>query len=212
MKIWWRGHASFVIETLGKRILTDPYGSYVGYPMHPITADIVTISHEHRDHNDVPSVSGNPLVIRGTFETEIDGIFIRGVNTFHDTKGGKERGSNKVFIISSEGLQLVHLGDLGHPLSPQQVQAIGPVDILMVPVGGTYTIDAAGAAAAVRTLKPKIVIPMHYLTQYVTLPIEPVEKFTSLYGQVVQRSFLEVEAAFLGPEMQVVLLEYQTSG
>lgn len=209
MKIWWRGHASFVIETLGKRIVTDPYGASVGYPMTPIPADIVTISHEHGDHNDVPSVSGNPLVFRGTFETEADGIFIRGVNTFHDTHGGQERGTNKVFIISAEGLQLVHLGDLGHPLTPQQVQEIGPVDILMVPVGGTYTIDAAGAAAVVKTLKPKIVLPMHYLTKYVKLPIQPVEKFTSLYSQVVKKSVLEVDAASIGPEMQVIVLEYQ---
>ncbi len=209
MKIWWRGHSSFVIETLGKKIVTDPYGSYVGYPMIPITADIVTISHEHRDHNDVPSVSGNPLVFRGTFETEIDGIFIRGVNTFHDASGGQERGPNKVFIISSEGLQLVHLGDLGQSLSPQQVQEIGPVDILMIPVGGKFTIDAVGAAAVVQALKPKITIPMHYLTPFVTLPIEPVDKFTSLYNKVVRKPFLEVDAGSLGQEMQVVLLEYQ---
>lgn len=208
MKIWWRGHASFIIEADGKRIVTDPFNAKLGYPLAPPKADIVTVSHEHWDHNAVEAVRGRPRIIRGAGTTVIDGITLEGIASHHDRKSGRERGTNTIFKLVTEGLRLVHLGDLGHPLTASQVEQIGPVDILMVPVGGIYTIDADDAVALVYELQPKVVIPMHFSTPHLTFSLEPLEKFTSAYDQIVKKPCLEIGLDDLGKQTRVIVLDY----
>ena len=182
MKIKFLGHASFLITSEdGLRIITDPYkpGCFDGgIKYEPITeeADIVTISHEHDDHNctDIP---GNPVFVRGAGKKDIKGIAINGTDVFHDTSGGKERGKNTIFNMTVDGMRVVHLGDLGHELSDQEVENIGVVDILFVPVGGYFTIDAAVAEKVIERLHPKIVIPMHFKTDKCGFPIAAVNEF-----------------------------------
>jgi L-ascorbate metabolism protein UlaG (beta-lactamase superfamily) len=183
MKVKFLGHASFLITSEdGTRIITDPYrpGCFAGgIKYEPITeeADIVTISHDHDDHN-CTDIQGDPTFIRGAGEKESKGIKITGTDVFHDESGGKERGKNTVFKMMIDGMSVVHLGDLGHPLSDHQVQEIGKVDVLLIPVGGYFTIDAVTADNITKQLDPKIVIPMHYKTEKCGFPIAAVDEYT----------------------------------
>jgi L-ascorbate metabolism protein UlaG (beta-lactamase superfamily) len=182
MKIKFFGHASFLITSdTGVRIITDPYkpGCFDGgIKYKPITeeADIVTISHEHDDHNET-KINGNPSFVKGADGKEIKGITMKGVGVYHDESKGKERGQNTIFNIVIDGVHVVHLGDLGHALSSSDVEKIGNVDILFVPIGGYFTIDAKTAEGVVNVLEPKIVIPMHFKTDKCGFPIAPVEDF-----------------------------------
>jgi len=212
VEIRWLGHACFQIRSAaGFTILTDPPDREVGYPRIETKADVVTVSHQHFDHNAVALVPGKPKVIEEPGIHQVEGITFRGVSTFHDTSGGKQRGKNLVFVFQVDGLNLCHLGDLGHVLDAAQVAEIGPVDILMVPVGGYYTIDAAAAKEVVEALKPHIVLPMHYKTPVMpeaNFPIAPVTDFTRYFDRVVEREVLEVDKDSLPPEQQVVVLHY----
>lgn len=182
MMINYLGHAAFLIITQnGTRIIMDPYnhmayGDSFRYQAVDETADIVTISHDHDDHN-FNDIKGNPRYIKEPGHWVIDSITIDGYESFHDDQKGKQRGKNIIFTVHGDGLSIVHLGDLGHPLSDNQIKQIGPVDILLIPVGGKYTIDAATAGAMVSSIKPKIVIPMHYQTDRCFFPIAPVDSF-----------------------------------
>jgi len=208
MKIWWRGHASFIIETEGKRLVTDPFDDKLGYPLKPLKADIVTVSHDHWDHNAVETIQGRPRVIRDIGITDIDGIRLEGFASFHDHKAGRKRGPNIIFKITAEGLNLVHLGDLGHSLDRAQIERIGYPDILLVPVGGTFTIDASEAQALVTELRPKIVIPMHFSTPHLSFSLAPLEWFTSYYDQVVKKPYLETSREEIGCLTRIIVLDY----
>lgn len=208
MKIRWRGHASFIIETQNQTIVTDPFDKKVGYPLEPLAADLVTISHEHYDHNAPETLKGRPHLIKGSGLHELSGISIRGVASYHDHSNGRERGANTIFKISSEGVDLVHLGDLGHPLSARQMEEIGNVDILLVPVGGKFTIDAGEAVGVVNALQPKIVVPMHFSTPHLSFALAPVEEFISHYDQVIKKPRLEVNRDNLGTELRIIILDY----
>jgi L-ascorbate metabolism protein UlaG (beta-lactamase superfamily) len=131
------------------------------------SADVVTISHEHKDHSNIKTVKGNPQVLKGKTKTVIKGIEFRGIPTYHDKVGGKERGENTVFVLEVDGVTVCHLGDLGHQFSAEQAAELGRVDILLVPVGGFYTIDADAATQLCDQLKPKVILPMHYRTDKV---------------------------------------------
>lgn len=211
MKITWRGHASFLIEAGGKRIITDPFNAELGYPLKPIAADLITLSHGHWDHSAVETISGSPHIIRGMGEHREDGIIFKGIASWHDRNKGGERGSNTIFKISAEGINLVHLGDLGHLLSTGQVQEIGPVDILLIPVGGTFTINAAEALKVIKQLDPRIVIPMHFSTPHLSFKLAPLEEFTSQFDQVIKKPTLEVQADGLGEGLRVMVLDYLCS-
>jgi L-ascorbate metabolism protein UlaG (beta-lactamase superfamily) len=182
MKVKFLGHASFLITSkTGTRIMTDPYkpGCFDGgIKYDPITeeADIVTISHEHDDHN-CTDIRGNPIFVRGTEKQDIKGIEITGTSVFHDESGGTERGENTIFKIKVDGMNIVHLGDLGHPLSDQDVKKIGSVDILFVPIGGYFTIDSELAESTANKLNPRIVVPMHFKTDKCGFPIAPVDDY-----------------------------------
>jgi len=208
VKIRWRGHASFLIEAEGKQIVTDPFNAELGYLLTPLEADLVTVSHEHWDHNAVETIGGHPQVIRGTGTVTAGGIDFKGIATFHDRHQGRERGPNTVFKISAEGLNLVHLGDLGHMLSTEQVQAIGAVDVLLLPVGGRYTIDAAEAVQVVKLLQPQIVIPMHFATAHLSFTLAPLEEFTTHYDKIIKKPYLEVHLPELGQGLKIIVLDY----
>lgn len=185
MKITYFGHATFLLESGATTILIDPFDEHVGYPMPRVNAGFVLVSHEHGDHNYVAMAEGRPRVIRGLVEGKwravretVDGVALSSVPTYHDTTKGAERGRNTVFIVDGEGLRIVHLGDLAHPLDDEAAKAIGRPDVLMVPVGGYFTLDAPQAHAVVTRLRPGIVIPMHYKTEVNTgWPIGLIDPF-----------------------------------
>ncbi len=188
------GQSMFTVKVEGgPTIMMDPVAASVGYKVSAINGvDVVTVSHEHSDHNNVALAPGNPKVLRGLASGEwakvdetVQGVRFRTVNVYHDDTQGSARGKNVIFIVEANGMKIVHTGDLGHLLSPEQITAIGPVDVLMIPVGGFFTIDAAKATLVVESLKPRVVIPMHYKTPMVQLTIDPVDAF--LTGKTVQR-------------------------
>ncbi len=180
MIIKWLGHACFLITSKqGLRIITDPYTVDGGINYSPIneSASIVLVSHSHFDHNNVSAVRGKPEVVKDSGIRTIKGIQFRGIATYHDTSQGKQRGTNTIFCFSLDSMSLCHLGDLGHELSREQVKQIGTVDILFIPVGGFYTINASQAGQVCDQLKPKVVIPMHFKTSRCSFPIAGVEDF-----------------------------------
>jgi L-ascorbate metabolism protein UlaG (beta-lactamase superfamily) len=194
MKIKWLGHSAFlIVSAAGVRIVTDPYqsGSYsggLGYKPIRESADIVTISHEHADHNYAGDIAGKPEIIRKTGKHEIKGITIEGILTSHDQTNGRQRGLNTVFCMKVDGIRICHLGDLGHELSGREQAEFGEVDVLMIPVGGFYTIDAREATKVAAALRPKLVLPMHYKTPVLDFPITGVDAFVAA-----------VEAAYTWP-------------
>jgi len=178
MKIKYLGHACFVITSdKGIKIITDPYvtGGGLTYGEIKESGDIVTVSHEHGDHSNVAAVKGNPEVVRGV--AEIKGIEFKAIPSYHDDAGGRLRGKNTVFCFEVDGIRVCHLGDLGHQLSAQQVAELDKVDILLIPVGGFYTIDAKVATQVGNKLTPKVIIPMHYKTDKCGFPIAGVDEF-----------------------------------
>lgn len=184
MRITWLGHASFLIESSdGVRIITDPYesGAFGGaLALGPLaeSADIVTVSHEHEDHNAVEAVLGRPVVVRRAGEES--GIAFRVVESYHDPSQGSQRGKNRIFAFKVDGMSIVHFGDLGHQLDAQQLRPLKDhgADILLVPVGGHFTIDAKTAEGLVSDLSPSVVIPMHVKNDRVNFPIAEVGEFT----------------------------------
>ena len=195
MKVKWLGHASFLITSDdGIRIITDPYitGGDLSYAEITETADIVTVSHDHFDHNNISSVQGSPVVVsKGT--ADVKGISFRGIFSYHDEEGGKLRGGNTIFCFEVSGVKVCHLGDLGHPLSDKQAAEIGPVDVLLIPVGGYFTIDAGAATGVCNQLKPGVVIPMHYRNGRCAFPIAGVDDFLKGKRNVKRLDDSEVE-------------------
>lgn len=211
MEISWLGHACFRIKSKDAVIVTDPYDKSVGYQLGKVSADIVTVSHGHFDHNNVAAIVGEPKLVSGPGEYEIKGVMITGIQTFHDAEHGKKRGKNTVYLIETEDLVVCHLGDLGHVPTAEQVEEMSNVDILMVPVGGNYTINAVQAAEVISLIEPRIVIPMHYKTEVVKLEIDPVDKFLREMGikSLQPQSKLTVNKSTLPAESQVAILDYR---
>ncbi len=212
MKVKWLGHACFLlVSEVGLRIITDPYIVDQNLSYSPIKeiADIVVVSHDHDDHNNVSAVQGKPEVLKGSGLKAAKGLQFRGVATYHDTTQGKQRGTNTVFCFSLDGIKLCHLGDLGHLLSQAQVDEVGTVDILFIPVGGFYTIDAAGASQVCDQLKPKVVIPMHFRTPQCTYPIAGVDNFLRGKKNVkrVDSSEIEFRPEELPTATEIVILK-----
>ncbi|HPF45115.1 MAG TPA: MBL fold metallo-hydrolase [Syntrophomonadaceae bacterium] len=208
MKINWMGHACFFIETEKKKILCDPFSDGTGYPLFKGNADLVTISHDHWDHNAFHLVGGNPLVVRDPGSFSFEDIQIKGIPSFHDKAHGKKRGSNIIYKISVDGINLVHLGDLGHVLTREQVKEIGEHDILFLPVGGTFTVNAEEAYEITVQLKPKIVIPMHFKTPVNSFDIDPAEAYTIKFERIVKKPFLKIDRTELAYPTQVIVLDY----
>lgn len=215
MDITYLGHSSFKLRGKNATLITDPYDpEAVGlkFPKNS-EADIVTVSHDHKDHNAVSVVSGSPFVASVPGEYEIKGVSIIGVATFHDAQNGKERGKNTAFRIEMDGVRFAHLGDLGHMLTSQQMDVLDGVDVLFIPVGGLYTIDAKTAAMVTSDIEPRIVIPMHYASAGIAKPfadsLQPVSEFMKAMNKEVGLpvSKLTVSKDKLPAELHVVTME-----
>ena len=197
-EIVWYGHSFFSITTsAATKIVIDPYSS-IGYPIpRGVRGDILTVSHEHFDHNNVDIISGNPAIIRGLkeggrdwneVERQIKDVRLYSVSTYHDKSQGTKRGKNAIFVYEVDDLRLAHLGDLGHTLTDAQVERLGELDLLFVPVGGFFTIDGVDAAKVVKQIRPRIAIPIHYKTRVLAnWPGSDENVFLQRVGGVVNR-------------------------
>lgn len=210
MDITWLGHSCFRIKGSRAIIITDPFPPDLGYSLGNTTADIITVSHQHPSHSYVQGISGVTKVVKGPGEYEIRGILIIGVSTFHDAEEGRKRGKNTVYLMEVDGISVCHLGDLGHVLTAEQVEELGNVDVLLLPVGGVSTIGPSLAAEVIRQLEPKAVVPMHYKTPVINRELEPVDMFLKEMGmgQIDTSPKLSFTRSNLPASTQVFLLGY----
>lgn len=214
LKLRWMGHACFRIEADdGTVILTDPYGEEVPYKAPEGPAHIVTVSHEHFDHNAVGRVKGTPEVIRGIGEQTVRGIAFRGISAFHDQKGGRDRGQDIIFRFAVDGVTLAHCGDLGHTLNAEQLRPLQDVQVALLPVGGHFTIGAKETSEVIRSLpKLRVVIPMHYRTEAIKdWPIRPVDEFLDEVGiptKRIKKSEVEITPDVLPSKKEVWVLDH----
>ncbi len=181
MKIQYLGHSCFVLtESTGTTVVTDPYGK-IGFSVPAVRADVVTVSHQHYDHNNVAAVEGHPLIIDKEGFYTFDGVEVTGIKSFHDDEGGAVRGENIIFKFRMDGLDVCHLGDIGESCTAELLEQILPIDILLIPVGGKYTIDGEQAREYVDRIMPSIVIPMHYKTKDLNMDIEKPDDFVDSF-------------------------------
>ena len=210
MDITWLGHSCFKIRGSQATIITDPYPPDLGYSLGKPDASIVTVSHQHPSHSYVQGIGGGPRLVTSPGEYEISGVLIIGIATFHDAEKGSNRGKNTVYLMEVDGIAVCHLGDLGHVFTAEQVEEIGDVDALLLPVGGVSTIGASMATEVIRQLEPKAVIPMHYKTPAISRELEPVEKFLKEMGveQLSSQPKLSLTKSNLPASTQIFLLDY----
>lgn len=193
MQIIWKGQSCFEVIAAPQKngqikIVIDPFSEEIGLRVPKLEADIVLVTHSHYDHNNVKAVGPvapgqNPFVIEGPGEYEVKGVYVQGIPSWHDSQGGKERGENTIYMIETEDLRLCHLGDFGQSeLDDNQLESIGAVDVLLVPVGGNYTIEAKEALKVMAQIEPKITVPMHYALPKLKVKLDEVEKFLKAVG------------------------------
>jgi L-ascorbate metabolism protein UlaG (beta-lactamase superfamily) len=213
MDISYLGHSSFKIKTKTATVITDPFDPKVlGIKYPPVEGDIVTVSHDHPDHNYTTAVKNVRKFIDGPGEYEVMDVSVIGISSFHDAKKGEERGKNTIYVYEAEGLRLAHLGDLGHKLSEEMVEELGEINILMIPVGGTYTIGPEEAVEVARSIEPNIIIPMHYqdneLNKDLHETLKPVDEFLKAIGMTVEKlPKLSVKDIDMGEDSKVVVLD-----
>lgn len=210
MRIEWIGHACFKMTAQdGTVVITDPYDESVGIEMLPLKADLITMSHEHHDHCEMSMIVGNPVIARGPQLAQVGSVTVRAVNSWHDDAQGKLRGFNTVRIFSIDGLKLVHMGDQGCMPDEDVLEAIADADVMLIPVGGTYTVDAAGAKAIIDCAKPKCIIPMHVKTAHCPYPIAKADAFLALMGAQNAEPVSALELAEGHVPQGVVLMQPQ---
>ncbi len=211
MEISWLGHSCFLLRGKNVTLITDPFSPQLGHSLGKISAPIVTISHNHPGHNYVEGIGGNPRVVRGAGEYEISDVLITGVASYHDDKHGQELGRNTIYIIHMDDLVICHLGDLGHVLQEEQLEEAADADILLVPIGGQHTINAAQAAEVISQVEPHIVIPMHYSPPTGDAP-NPLDKFCREMGieAINPQPKLSMTRSTLPAETQVVVLSIRS--
>lgn len=214
MLITYHGHSEFYLECAnGFCLLTDPYDDHVGYPMGTYRADAVTVTHGHGDHSFIQKAAGAPAIIDSAGEWHpAPEVKITAIPSVHDDANGEKRGKNLIMKMEMEGLTLVHLGDQGAPLTQEQMAALGKIDVLMIPVGGFYTIDAAAARDTVKALNPRITIPMHYKTEVNGgWPISDEKEFLRLLGasDTVPMPLLRVTKGDLSEQPALALLQWK---
>lgn len=181
MLIEWYGHSCFrVTLENGAKIVIDPFDNTVGYEQPKIEANVVLETHQHFDHNSTETIKGSYQLITGPGEYGFEGFTVRGIPSFHDKENGAKRGKNTIYVLRAEGMAVCHMGDQGFVPSDDMINEIGRVDILMIPVGGTFTIDAAEAVETADKLQPNITIPMHYRTMLTDMNIAGVHEFLEL--------------------------------
>jgi L-ascorbate metabolism protein UlaG (beta-lactamase superfamily) len=214
MEISWLGHSCFQVKGKNVTLITDPFSPQAGTPLGEtlrlgkVSASIVTISHDHPGHNYAMGVGGNPRVVRGPGEYEISEVLITGVASYHDNERGKQLGRNTIYVIHMDDIVICHLGDLGHTLQEEQLEEVADADVLLVPISGQHTINAAQAAEVISQVEPRIVVPMHYAPVQGDAP-NPLDKFCREMGvEAVQRQpKLVIARTTLPVETQVVILE-----
>ncbi len=210
MTITWFGHSCFRIEAKEGSILTDPFSKEIGLKPPKIKDDVVLVTHGHYDHNNLEGLNPEAFVIKNPGEYEKQGIAVHGIPSYHDKVGGKERGLNTIYVIKSEDITLCHLGDFGEEkLSDEQVEQIGDVDILMIPVGGTFTINYKEAVGVLSQIEPKVVIPMHYKLPDLKIDLDGVDKFVKELGLTPEKiDKLKIAKKNLpAEEMKLIILE-----
>lgn len=212
MKVKFLGHACFLITSnSGVKIITDPYkpGGELKYGEITESADIVTVSHDHFDHNNVDAIKENPKVIKEPAPVVIKGIPVQGIPVYHDEQKGKLRGRNIIFSLEVDGMRVCHMGDLGHALDDKQITSLGRVDILLIPVGGYYTITARVATEIADAVHSRVIIPMHYKNEKCALPITPVDDFLAGKKDVIRLNASETEfkAEGLPKTTQIIVLK-----
>ncbi|MSP13966.1 MAG: lactamase [Chloroflexi bacterium] len=209
MEITWMGHACFRLRGKEATLVTDPFGKDIGLAIPRVRADIITISHGHPNHSNISGFRGEAKVVEGPGEFEINGVFIFGIQSYHDKAKGAERGPNTIYVFEFSDLTVCHLGDLGHTLTQAQIEAIGDIDVLLVPVGGGDTLSVTDAAEVVSQVEPRLVIPMHYGMAGITLPLDPPDKFLKEMGTEpgLSQEMLKVSRESLPDEMQVIMLQ-----
>lgn len=216
MKIIWAGQSCFQIVISNPRnhsisIVIDPFDKTIGLKVPRFSADILLFTHDHPDHNNVKAIGGEPFLIKGAGEYEIKGVFIKGISSFHDDVQGNERGENTIYTIWIEGMKICHLGDIGQKqLTDEQLEKIGSVDILMVPVGGVYTIFSQEAQKVISQIEPRIVIPMHYKIPKLKIKIDGVDKFLKVMGRnsIEPQTSFSIKSNGLSKEgMEIVILK-----
>ena len=211
MKIRWLGHSCFLITNeRGINILTDPFDETLGYRMTKEKINIITISHEHYDHNNTMGIKGKSVVLKGPVNRDTHKIVFKGISSYHDSVYGKHRGENTIFVIKTDELTLCHLGDLGHLLYNEQLEQINHVDILFIPVGGYFTINHIQAEQVINQIKAKIVIPMHYKTEAIKWSIDPLSVFLNEKQNIemVGENFFEVNSSTLPEKTTIYVLNY----
>lgn len=191
MLIKWFGHSCFLVESSDSSvsILTDPFDKSLGYPLPDVSPTVVTESHQHFDHNAHTVLNGEFKVLKKVGTFEIDGVEIKGINSFHDNSMGKERGMNIIFRFEfPEGVSIAHFGDLGHVIGKDILTNLLPLDIVLIPVGGKFTIGPDEAMKVCDMIRPKVIIPMHYKTKYLNFPIKSVDDFLQLASVRIVRN------------------------
>lgn len=208
MEITWLGHASFLIkDSKGRKLLTDPFDKSVGYQTFHEEVDLVSISHHHFDHDYIKELKGNPEIIDKAGLFYLCDIPIEGIPSYHDNSQGSKRGENIIFTFEMDGYKICHLGDLGHELSQDYITKLGNIDILLIPVGGNYTIDGKEAANIAKLINSRIIIPMHYKTPSLAFPLDGVETFiTSMKnGERINDCTLGIEGEIEGRNVVKIL-------
>ena len=212
MIIEYLGHSCFKLtESTGTCVVCDPYSEEtVGYAMPKVTADAVTVSHHHDDHDFIANVGGNPVIIDKESSFDLPGVEINSVKSFHDGNRGKKRGENVIFKFRMDGIDICHLGDLGEACSLDLIETILPVNVILIPVGGNYTIDAEMAKEYVDRIMPEIVIPMHFRTKDSKIDIDKLDGFLNLFdGDCIEEkeeSSLELSRSDLTEETKIIVL------
>jgi L-ascorbate metabolism protein UlaG (beta-lactamase superfamily) len=215
MQITWYGHSCFRLRGRSGTVVTDPYGDEIGYNLPRVRADIVTVSHDHPDHSNVKAVKGKPKIITGPGEYEIKDIFVIGIPTYYDDTRTQPGIRNTVYVFDTEGITICHLGDLRRVPTQSQVEELSEVDVLLIPVGGGSTLGAAKAPDVISLLEPRIVIPMHYRTEFVRgLKLQPVDQFLKEMGvkDAAPVDQLKVTKSGLPSETQVIVMDCAAQG
>lgn len=189
MIITWYGQSCFKIQSGSASLVFDPFKKSIGLTLPKIEAQLVLVSHNHPDHNNTAAIKGDPFIINSPGEYELKRIRVRGINSYHDAVDGKERGLNIIYTVKMEDINLAHFGDLGQTqLTEKQLDAIGIIDILMIPVGGVYTINSDQAVNVINQIEPRIVIPMHYKIKGLKPKLDAVTNFLKELGEAGLRA------------------------
>jgi L-ascorbate metabolism protein UlaG (beta-lactamase superfamily) len=208
LDVTWLGHGCFRLRGRGAAVVTDPYPPSIGLKLQRLDGDLVTVSHEHENHN-YTQVMRDAYEIRGPGEYEVAGVSVIGVPTFHDAEKGAKHGRNTVYLIEIDDVRICHLGDLGHRLDDAEAEAIASPDVLLVPVGGNTAINAAQAAEVVRQLEPRFVVPMHYAIPGLRLQLDTLDRFLKEMAvtSAEPQPKLSVQASSGEYDTKVVVLE-----